>query len=107
MLSRLFVMFVLILICSCGSVSSPSVKDEQQHQENEVDHKHNDKVLLNVIRPDYERPAPPPPMEALYPLTEDGKVQGKHVTPIYIINRVNKNKLSFAQKLTFCLCMYF
>uniref|UniRef100_A0A3Q2DW61 DNA 3'-5' helicase n=1 Tax=Cyprinodon variegatus TaxID=28743 RepID=A0A3Q2DW61_CYPVA len=34
-----------------------------------------DEMLLNVIRPDYERPAPPPPMEPLYPLTEDGTVQ--------------------------------
>uniref|UniRef100_A0AAQ6ACX3 DNA 3'-5' helicase n=1 Tax=Amphiprion ocellaris TaxID=80972 RepID=A0AAQ6ACX3_AMPOC len=32
-------------------------------------------VLLNVIRPDYERPAPPPPMEPLYHPTEDGKIQ--------------------------------
>ncbi|CAB1320464.1 unnamed protein product [Coregonus sp. 'balchen'] len=34
-----------------------------------------DEVLLNVIRPDYERLPPPPPMEPLYPLGEDGKVQ--------------------------------
>lgn len=56
---------------------SPSVSEEQQDRENEVDHKHNDEELLNVIRPDYERPPPPPPMEPLYPLTDDGKVQGK------------------------------
>uniref|UniRef100_A0A4W6C3S5 DNA 3'-5' helicase n=1 Tax=Lates calcarifer TaxID=8187 RepID=A0A4W6C3S5_LATCA len=36
---------------------------------------HKDEVLLNVIRPDYERPAPPPPVEPLYPLADDGKVQ--------------------------------
>uniref|UniRef100_A0A3P9P8E3 DNA 3'-5' helicase n=1 Tax=Poecilia reticulata TaxID=8081 RepID=A0A3P9P8E3_POERE len=34
-----------------------------------------DEMLLNIIRPDYERPAPPPPMEPLYCLTEDGRVQ--------------------------------
>lgn len=33
-------------------------------------------VLLNIIRPDYERPAPPPPMEPLYTVKDDGKVQG-------------------------------
>uniref|UniRef100_A0A3Q1IGJ1 DNA 3'-5' helicase n=1 Tax=Anabas testudineus TaxID=64144 RepID=A0A3Q1IGJ1_ANATE len=56
-------------------MSSSSVQDEHQHQEDDVDHKHKDEVLLNVIRPEYERPAPPPPMEPLYPLTDDGKVQ--------------------------------
>ncbi|XP_071356791.1 ATP-dependent DNA helicase Q4 isoform X3 [Trachinotus anak] len=55
-------------------VSSPSVIAEQ-HQENEADRKHQDEVLLNVIRPDYERPAPTPPMAPLYHLTDDGKVQ--------------------------------
>uniref|UniRef100_A0A8B9H1W6 DNA 3'-5' helicase n=1 Tax=Astyanax mexicanus TaxID=7994 RepID=A0A8B9H1W6_ASTMX len=34
-----------------------------------------EEILLNVIRPDYERPAPPPPMEPLYEPTEDGKTQ--------------------------------
>ncbi|XP_069550310.1 ATP-dependent DNA helicase Q4 [Brachyistius frenatus] len=56
-------------------VASPSIKAEQHQQEKEVDIKHKDEVLLNVIRPDYERPAPPPPMEPLYQLTDDGKVQ--------------------------------
>ncbi|XP_030596861.1 ATP-dependent DNA helicase Q4 isoform X2 [Archocentrus centrarchus] len=56
------------------AVASAS-KEEQQEQEKEVDSKRRDEVLLNVIRPDYERPAPPPPMEPLYQLTEDGKVQ--------------------------------
>uniref|UniRef100_A0AAY4E411 DNA 3'-5' helicase n=1 Tax=Denticeps clupeoides TaxID=299321 RepID=A0AAY4E411_9TELE len=34
-----------------------------------------EEILLNVVRPDYERPAPPPPMEPLYGLGEDGKVR--------------------------------
>ncbi|TRY87371.1 hypothetical protein DNTS_003944 [Danionella cerebrum] len=32
-------------------------------------------ILLNIIRPDYEKPAPPPPMEPLYETRDDGKVQ--------------------------------
>lgn len=60
-------------------VASSSIKDEQQHRENKADLKHEDEVLLNMIRPDYERPPPPPAMEPLYCLTEDGKVQGKHI----------------------------
>uniref|UniRef100_A0A673KP50 DNA 3'-5' helicase n=1 Tax=Sinocyclocheilus rhinocerous TaxID=307959 RepID=A0A673KP50_9TELE len=32
-------------------------------------------ILLNIIRPDYERPTPPPPMEPLYRPKDDGKVQ--------------------------------
>uniref|UniRef100_A0A8C7PRQ0 DNA 3'-5' helicase n=1 Tax=Oncorhynchus mykiss TaxID=8022 RepID=A0A8C7PRQ0_ONCMY len=43
---------------------------EKQQQEDG-----GDEVLLNVIRPDYERLLPPPPMQPLYPLGEDGKVQ--------------------------------
>uniref|UniRef100_A0A667X7H7 DNA 3'-5' helicase n=1 Tax=Myripristis murdjan TaxID=586833 RepID=A0A667X7H7_9TELE len=46
-----------------------------QHQEQEVDGPPNDEILLNVIRPDYERPAPPPPMEPLYSLGDDGRIQ--------------------------------
>ncbi|KAM6974350.1 LOW QUALITY PROTEIN: ATP-dependent DNA helicase Q4 [Tautogolabrus adspersus] len=53
--------------------ASTNVKDEQQCPE--VDDNQKDEVLLNVIRPDYERPAAPPPMEPLYQLGEDGKVQ--------------------------------
>ncbi|XP_051812041.1 ATP-dependent DNA helicase Q4 [Acanthochromis polyacanthus] len=53
--------------------ASPSIKEEQQ--EKMADGNRSDEVLLNVIRPDYERPAPPPPMEPLYRPTEDGKVQ--------------------------------
>ncbi|KAM4630506.1 ATP-dependent DNA helicase Q4 [Polymixia lowei] len=56
-------------------VAPSSAKDEQHHQGEEVNGKHSDDVLLNVIRPDYERPAPPPPMEPLYSLGENGKVQ--------------------------------
>ncbi|CAG5885601.1 unnamed protein product [Menidia menidia] len=53
----------------------PSVNEEQRSQEKDVGGVHEDEMLLNVIRPDYERPAPPPPMEPLYHLKEDGKVQ--------------------------------
>lgn len=60
----------------CIPAASPSITEEQPHKETEVDSEHKDEVLLNVIRSDYERPAPPPPMEPLYPLTDDGKVQG-------------------------------
>ncbi|XP_013768250.1 ATP-dependent DNA helicase Q4 [Pundamilia nyererei] len=56
-------------------VAASTFKEEQNDQEKEVDSKRKDEVLLNVIRPDYERPPPPPPMEPLYELTEDGKVQ--------------------------------
>ncbi|XP_054461672.1 ATP-dependent DNA helicase Q4 [Anoplopoma fimbria] len=55
--------------------ASPSITEEQPHQEKEVDSNHKEEVLLNVIRPDYERPAAPPPMEPLYHLRDDGKVQ--------------------------------
>ncbi|XP_045915441.1 ATP-dependent DNA helicase Q4 isoform X2 [Micropterus dolomieu] len=56
-------------------VASHSIDEEQPYQGKDVDSHHKDEVLLNVIRPDYERPAPPPPMEPLYHLKEDGKVQ--------------------------------
>ncbi|XP_044028662.1 ATP-dependent DNA helicase Q4 isoform X2 [Siniperca chuatsi] len=56
-------------------VASPSIDEKRPYQEKEVDSNHKDEVLLNVIRPDYERPAPPPPMEPLYHLKDDGKVQ--------------------------------
>ncbi|XP_060798588.1 ATP-dependent DNA helicase Q4 isoform X2 [Neoarius graeffei] len=48
-----------------------SVGDEADEKEND----RGEEILLNVIRPDYERPAPPPPMEPLYRPQEDGKVQ--------------------------------
>ncbi|XP_035476813.2 ATP-dependent DNA helicase Q4 [Scophthalmus maximus] len=54
---------------------SAGATEKQQLHENEADHKRKDEVLLNVIRPDYERPAPPPPVAPLYHLTDDGKVQ--------------------------------
>ncbi|XP_019719004.1 ATP-dependent DNA helicase Q4 isoform X2 [Hippocampus comes] len=44
-------------------------------EEQEPENSSNDEALLNVIRPDYERPAPPPPVEPLYGLTDDGKIQ--------------------------------
>ncbi|XP_059205936.1 ATP-dependent DNA helicase Q4 isoform X2 [Centropristis striata] len=56
-------------------VASPSVTEEQPSQEKQVDSNNKDEVLLNVIRPDYERPAAPPPMEPLFPLKDDGEVQ--------------------------------
>ncbi|XP_078124064.1 ATP-dependent DNA helicase Q4 [Sander vitreus] len=56
-------------------VAPLSITEEQPYQDKEADSNHKDEVLLNVIRPDYERPAPPPPMEPLYHLTDDGKVQ--------------------------------
>ncbi|XP_041739473.2 ATP-dependent DNA helicase Q4 [Coregonus clupeaformis] len=55
-------------------VAPPSVKEENESQ-GEKQQEDGDEVLLNVIRPDYERPPPPPPMQPLYPLGEDGKVQ--------------------------------
>lgn len=59
----------------CAAVASSCVSNEPP--EEAATSGREDDVLLNVIRPDYERPAPPPPMKPLYPLTEDGKVQGK------------------------------
>ncbi|KAM6899998.1 ATP-dependent DNA helicase Q4 [Xenentodon cancila] len=56
-------------------VASPSVKEEQHQMEKGADSNGEDGMLLNVIRPDYERPAPPPPVEPLYHLTDSGKVQ--------------------------------
>ncbi|XP_075995769.1 ATP-dependent DNA helicase Q4 [Genypterus blacodes] len=56
-------------------VALPGAGEEQQDQNKEVKSQSNDETLLNVIRPDYERPAPPPPMEPLYSVGEDGKVQ--------------------------------
>ncbi|XP_029976959.1 ATP-dependent DNA helicase Q4 [Salarias fasciatus] len=56
-------------------VSSFGAKEDPHVQEKEADGGLKDEVLLNVIRPDYKRPAPPPPVQPLYPLTDDGKVQ--------------------------------
>uniref|UniRef100_A0A4W5MVI0 DNA 3'-5' helicase n=1 Tax=Hucho hucho TaxID=62062 RepID=A0A4W5MVI0_9TELE len=58
-------------------VAPPSVKEEDECQ-GEKQQEDGDEVLLNVIRPDYERPPPPPPLQPLYPLGEDGKVQAAH-----------------------------
>ncbi|KAL0961923.1 hypothetical protein UPYG_G00333410 [Umbra pygmaea] len=56
-------------------VAPPAVKVENAgtgvKQEGDAD----DEVLLNVMRPDYERQPPPPPMDPLYPLGDEGKVQ--------------------------------
>lgn len=52
-------------------VTSPSVMEDADDQEDK-----QGEILLNVIRPDYERPPPPPPMEPLYSVKEDGKVRG-------------------------------
>ncbi|KAM9340011.1 ATP-dependent DNA helicase Q4 [Symphorus nematophorus] len=56
-------------------VASPSISEEEPYQEKEADSHQKDEMLLNVIRPDYERPAPPPPVEPLYDLRDDGKVR--------------------------------
>ncbi|KAM9776242.1 ATP-dependent DNA helicase Q4 isoform X1 [Syngnathus typhle] len=44
-------------------------------EEREPENSSKDEALLNVIRPDYERPTPPPPIEPLYRLADDGKLQ--------------------------------
>ncbi|XP_072530694.1 ATP-dependent DNA helicase Q4 [Salminus brasiliensis] len=49
---------------------APSVAEEAEEKEDR-----GEEILLNVIRPDYERPAPPPPMEPLYSPKDDGKTQ--------------------------------
>lgn len=56
-----------------------SNSEEQPDQEKNVGVNPTDEVLLNVIRPDYERPAPPPPVEPLYDLDDAGKVRGKRL----------------------------
>lgn len=66
------------MICLCVPVASPSISEEHLDQEKDSDGSNRDEVLLNVIRPDYERPAAPPPMEPLYDLTDGGKVCGKY-----------------------------
>lgn len=50
---------------------APSVAEDAAEEKEDK----GEEILLNVIRPDYERPAPPPPMEPLYEPTEDGKTQ--------------------------------
>lgn len=51
-------------------VAPPSADGDSSEKEEQ-----GAEILLNIIRPDYERPAPPPPMEPLYKLKDDGKVQ--------------------------------
>lgn len=53
------------------TVAPPSVGGDSSEKEEQ-----GAEILLNIIRPDYERPAPPPPMEPLYKLKDDGKLQG-------------------------------
>ncbi|XP_028317453.1 ATP-dependent DNA helicase Q4 isoform X2 [Gouania willdenowi] len=55
-------------------VGSPGFTEDPQKESNNSD-KDKDEQLLNVIRPDYERPAAPPAMDPLYPLRDDGGVQ--------------------------------
>ncbi|XP_010789781.1 ATP-dependent DNA helicase Q4 [Notothenia coriiceps] len=55
--------------------ASSSAAEEQPSQDKQGDGNTKDEVLLNVIRPDYECPVVPPPMEPMFPLTDDGKVQ--------------------------------
>ncbi|XP_053190225.1 ATP-dependent DNA helicase Q4 [Scomber japonicus] len=77
-------------------LSSPSVKGEQQFQEKEGDNK--DEVLLNVIRPDYERPAVPPPMEPLYHVKDDGKVQATPTEVFAALNDLGYNSFRPGQE---------
>ncbi|XP_058609422.1 ATP-dependent DNA helicase Q4 isoform X2 [Onychostoma macrolepis] len=51
-------------------VVPPSVGGDSSEKEDQ-----GTEILLNIIRPDYERPAPPPPMEPLYRPKDDGKIQ--------------------------------
>ncbi|RXN37014.1 ATP-dependent DNA helicase Q4 [Labeo rohita] len=52
------------------SLAPPTVGEDSCEKEDQ-----GAEILLNIIRPDYERPAPPPPMEALYRPKDDGKIQ--------------------------------
>lgn len=61
----------------CVPEAAAGASEEQPDQEKNGGVCPTDEVLLNVIRPDYERPAPPPPVEPLYDLDHAGKVQGK------------------------------
>ncbi|KAK2887575.1 hypothetical protein Q8A67_015803 [Cirrhinus molitorella] len=51
-------------------VAPPTVGGDSSEKEDQ-----GTEILLNIIRPDYERPAPPPPMEPLFRLKDDGKIQ--------------------------------
>ncbi|KPP71518.1 ATP-dependent DNA helicase Q4-like [Scleropages formosus] len=58
----------------CEQPDVPTCNGEGKEIEND-----SGEILLNVIRPNYEKPTPPPPMKPLYDLAEDGKV--KAATP--------------------------
>ncbi|KAJ8334100.1 hypothetical protein SKAU_G00397390 [Synaphobranchus kaupii] len=58
-----------------GTLSSEPLAPPGCSEGNDETGTEGEEVLLNVMRPDYEKPAPPPPMEPLYDLGEDGKVQ--------------------------------
>uniref|UniRef100_A0A8C9U2N2 DNA 3'-5' helicase n=1 Tax=Scleropages formosus TaxID=113540 RepID=A0A8C9U2N2_SCLFO len=67
--------FTLTFLCSLlGPSDVPTCNGEGKEIEND-----SGEILLNVIRPNYEKPTPPPPMKPLYDLAEDGKV--KAATP--------------------------
>lgn len=56
-----------------------SNSEDRPHHEKDQDVSEKDEDLLNVIRPDYERPPAPPPMEPLFAPADDGKVRGKYL----------------------------
>lgn len=85
----------------CVAVASSRISSEQP--EEEATGSREDDVLLNVIRPDYERPAPPPPMKPLYRLTEDGRVQGKSCK---LGLRLSGNETRFEMNLCLCVSMF-
>lgn len=64
------------LYVSSHTVVAPPSAAEDADEQKEGQKDKQEEILLNVIRPDYERPAAPSPMEPLYSLTEDGKVRG-------------------------------
>lgn len=63
------------------SVAAPPTSNTEDHSHSKKDSvaSKGDDVLLNVIRPDYERPPAPPPMEPIFGLTDDGKVGSKYL----------------------------
>lgn len=72
----------------CVSVAAPpaSNSEDRSRHEKDLDASKKDEVLLNVIRPDYERPLAPPPMKPLFDLADDGKVCGKRLKKLTIWN---------------------
>ncbi|MBN3283160.1 RECQ4 helicase, partial [Polyodon spathula] len=59
---------------STSTLRSDPIVPSSFSQEEKSEMKEEDHVFMNVIRPDYEKPTPPPAMEPLYSLREDGKV---------------------------------